>query len=122
MRTTGNIKAKMTAFALAAFAQLLTLILTTQPAFAAGNIGSQLSDMGREAGTQAITLISDVLQFAVGPVLLAVSVVFLIIKIVATFVGVRRNEDIDIKGLIIAGVGVIVAGLLLAFRIDTFVG
>ena len=77
--------------------------------------------MGREAGTQAISLISDVLQFAVGPVLLAVSIVFLIIKIVATFVGIRRNEDIDIKGLIIAGVGVIVAGLLLAFRVDSFI-
>ena len=112
---------KIKAFVMVLIAQFITMIAKTQTAFA-GNIGSQLSDMGREAGTQAITLISDVLQFAVGPVLLAVSVVFLIIKIVATFVGVRRNEGIDIKGLIIAGVGVIVAGLLLAFRVDAFVG
>jgi len=112
---------KFSTFAMFTLAQFLTLLAISQSAYAA-NIGQQLSEMGREASGQAITLISDVLQFAVGPLLLAVSVVFLIIKIISTFVGIRRNEDIDIKGLIIAGVGTIVAALLLTFRIDSFVG
>ena len=111
---------RISAYAMIALAQLFILFVYSQPVLAA-NIGQQLSTMGQEASTQAITLISDVVQNAVGPMLLAVSIVFLIIKIVATFVGVRRNEDIDIKGLIIAGVGVIVSGLLIAFRIDSFI-
>jgi len=77
--------------------------------------------MGQEVSNQAISLISDILQFAVGPILLAVSIVFLIIKLATSFVGNRKGEDIDIKGIIISGIGVVVAGLLIAFRIDAFI-
>ena len=111
---------RLSAFVMLAVAHFFTLLTTSQTVLAA-NIGEQLSNMGREASTQVITLISDILQFAIGPLLLAVAIVFLIIKIIASFVGVRRNEEIDIKGLIIAGVGVIVAGLMIAFRIDSFI-
>jgi len=113
-------RVKITAFVMFVIAHFFTMIATSQQVFA-GDIGQQLSNMGREATGQAITLISDVLQFAVGPLLLAVALVFLIIKIVSTFVGVRKNEEIDVKGLIISGIGVIVAGLMIAFRIDSFI-
>lgn len=111
---------KVSAFAVLVMVQLLGLLTFSETVLAA-NIGEQLSTMGQEVSNQAISLISDILQFAVGPILLAVSIVFLIIKLATSFVGNRKGEDIDIKGIIISGIGVVVAGLLIAFRIDAFI-
>ena len=114
-----TLTATFSSFVILAVVLLLALLAISQPVFAA-DIGTQLSNMGRDVSRQAITLISDIFQFAVGPILLAVSIVFLIIKIIMAFVGNRKGEEIDIKGLIISGIGVVVASLLIALRIDSF--
>ena len=120
MKIRKSISKSVSTLAAVATAQLFALMLTSQQAFAAG-IGSELSRVGEEASDQVITLISDIMQSAVGPVLIGVSVLFLLFKVVKAFLAHRRNDDIDVMGLIIALVAVIVSTLLTTVRIDSFI-
>ena len=115
-----KIKKTISTFSAFVVAQFFALLLIIQPVFASG-IGAELSRVGEEASGQVITLISDIMQTAVGPVLIGVSVLFLLFKVVKAFLAHRRNDDIDVMGLIIALVAVIVSTLLTTVRIDSFI-
>ena len=115
-----KIKKIISAFITLIVAQVFAMIFTGQTVLAS-TIGAELVRVGQEASQEAVTTLSDIVQDAVGPVLLAVSILFLLYKIATAFMAHRRNDSIDVMGLIIALIAVIVTGLITTISIGSFV-
>ena len=99
---------------------VFALIFTGQTVLAS-TIGAELVRVGQDASDQVIKLLSDFMQLIIGPIILAVSIIFLFVKGIKAFFAHRRGEEIDLLTPLIALIGVVIATLLLMIRIDSLV-